>query len=148
MRFFKTTIFTLLTIASITFVACNNDDDSSPTAQVRIGNVVFDNGDDFNGDIDGDFTGDGGSIMRTFDWQNSLNTADYNADITSTSDGMFRLEVFDADGNSVLNRTLSGGGDPDSFSGVTDSGSPGLWSVTITVTSFNGDGSFSLSEGN
>ncbi|MEO0508221.1 MAG: hypothetical protein AAF090_18855 [Bacteroidota bacterium] len=138
-------VFTVVT--STAFVGCSNDDDDT-TAQVRVNGVVFDNGDDFNGDVDGDFTGNGGSTARTFVWLNNLTTADYNADITATTDGTFNMLVLDADGNTVLNRSLDGAVEPDSFSGVTDAGASGVWSVTITVNSFNGDGSFSLSEGN
>lgn len=140
--------FTILTIAAATtFVACSKDDDVM--AQVRVNNnVLFDNGDDFNGDVNGDFTGNGGNVTRTFVWLNNLTTADYNADITATAEGTFNMVVLDADGNTVLNRSLNGAVEPDSFSGVTDAGTSGVWSVTITVSSFNGDGSFSLSEGN
>lgn len=135
-------------VLAMTAVSCSSDD-SQPTVEVTVnGTVLFDNGDDFIGDVDGDFTGNGGSESRTFLWQNSLNTADYNADITATSEGSFRMVVQDADSNVVLDRSLSGASEPDSFSGVTSSGTPGIWSVTITLTSFNGDGSFSLSEGN
>ncbi|PWL38400.1 hypothetical protein DKG77_09020 [Flagellimonas aquimarina] len=138
-------IFTV--VASTAFVGCSNDDDDT-MVQVRVNGVVFDNGDDFNGDVDGDFTGNGGSATRTFVWLNNLTTADYNADITATTDGTFNIVVLDADGTTVLNRSLDGAVEPDSFSGVTDAGTSGVWSVTITVNSFNGDGSFSLSEGN
>lgn len=55
--------------------------------------------------------------------------------------------IRDADENTVLDRSLSGNKEPDSFSGVTSSGTAGTWSVTIILTEFNGDGSFSLSEG-
>ena len=143
-RFF----FTVVTVvASTAFVGCSNDDDDT-MVQVRVNGVVFDNGDDFNGDVDGDFTGNGGSAARTFVWLNNLTTADYNADITATVEGTFNMVVLDADGNTVLNRSLDGATEPDSFSGVTDPGTSGVWSVTITLNSFNGDGSFSLSEGN
>ncbi len=129
-------------------VGCSSDDDSVQSVEVTVnGTVLFDDGDDFVGDVDGDFTGNGGSETRTFFWQNSLNTADYNADITSSSNGLFEMEVRDADGNIVLDKSLRGGMEPDSFSGVTSSGTSGIWSVTITLSSFNGDGSFSLSEG-
>ncbi|MBT8307718.1 MAG: hypothetical protein KJN85_12330 [Maribacter sp.] len=140
--------FTILIVAvTTTFVGCSNDDDDT-MAQVRVnGTVLFDDGDDFNGDVDGDFTGNGGSAARTFIWLNNLTTADYNADITATAEGSFNMMVLDADGNTVLNRSLNGAVEPDSFSGVTDAGTSGVWSVTITVNSFNGDGSFSLSEG-
>tara|TARA_R110001606_G_scaffold260183_1_gene407920 strand:+ start:4937 stop:5287 length:351 start_codon:yes stop_codon:yes gene_type:complete len=115
---------------------------------VRVnGTVLFDDGDDFNGDVDGDFEGNGGSATRTFVWQNNLSRADYNADITATAGGFFNMVVRDADGETVLDRSLNGATEPDSFSGVTSAGTSGIWSVTITLTSFNGDGSFSLSEG-
>ncbi|WP_243735748.1 hypothetical protein [Christiangramia sabulilitoris] len=130
-------------------LGCSSDDDSS-TESIELtvnGTILFDDGDDFFGDVDGDFTGNGGSAERTFLWRNSLNTADYNADITSSTNGLFKMEVKDADGNVVLNKTLRGGVEPDSFSGVTASGTSGIWSVTISLSSFNGDGSFSLSEG-
>lgn len=143
----KITFFTLLVFSVALMIGCS-DDDPTPTATVTVnGTVLFDDGDDFNGDVDGDFTGDGGSATRTFLWQNNLTTADYNADITSTSEGVFKMVVKDADGSIVLDRSLSGAVEPDSFSGVTSRGTSGIWSVTITLTTFNGDGSFSLSEG-
>ncbi|EAQ49960.1 MULTISPECIES: hypothetical protein [Flavobacteriaceae] len=142
--------FMLLTIVATTvFVGCSDDDDSDTMAQVSVdGTVLFDDGDDFNGDVDGDFTGNGGSATRTFLWMNNLTTADYNSDITASAEGTFNMLVLDADGNTVLNRSLDGASEPDSFSGVTDAGASGIWSVTISLSSFNGDGSFSLSEGN
>ena len=139
-------LFTIFNIIALTaFVGCSSDDDTM--AQVRVNGVVFDNGDDFNGDVDGDFTGNGGSASRTFIWLNNLSRADYNADITATAEGTFNMVVLDADGNTVLDRSLDGSVEPDSFSGVTEPGTSGIWSVTITVNAFNGDGSFSLSEG-
>ena len=142
--------FMLLTIVATTvFVGCSDDDDSDTMAQVSVdGTVLFDDGDDFNGDVDGDFTGNGGSATKTFLWMNNLTTADYNSDITASAEGTFNMLVLDADGNTVLNRSLDGASEPDSFSGVTDAGASGIWSVTISLSSFNGDGSFSLSEGN
>ena len=138
-------IFTVM-LATI-FVGCSNEDEEA-MAQVSVnGTVLFDNDDDYNGDISGDFIGDGGSLTRTFVWYNNFNRADYNADITVTAEGTFNMLVLDADGNTVLNRSLRGAVEPDSFSGVTDAGTSGEWSVTISLGSFNGDGSFSLSEG-
>ena len=132
----------------ITITGCSSDDDNQTDVKIRVnGNVLFDNGDDFNGDVDGDFTGTGGSATRTFMWQNNLSRADYNDDITATADGVFNIVVRDADSNIVLDRTLNGATEPDSIDGVTSSGTSGIWSVTITLTNFNGDGSFSLSEG-
>ena len=136
--------------ASLAITGCSSDnDDQDPEVSVTVnGQVLFDDGDDFNGDVDGDFNGNGGSATRTFLWQNSLNTADYNADITATAEGIFGIVVKDADGITVLEKTLNGGTEPDSIDGVTASGSAGIWSVTIALSNFNGDGSFSLSEGN
>lgn len=144
----KFTMLKLLVLSTFFIISCSKDD-PVPTATVTVnGKVLFDNGDDFNGDVDASFTGDGGSTTKTFSWQNNLTTADYNADITATTDGIFRMVVKDADSNTVLDKSLNGAVEPDSFSGVTSSGTSGIWTVTITLTSFSGDGSFSLSEGN
>ena len=139
----------------LTVIACSKDDDAFASVAVngttlRTSPSDFTVGDrsDFNGDIDASFTGNGGSTTRIFSWNNNLSTADYNADITATTEGTFNMVVTDADANIVLNRSLNGAVEPDSFSGVTDAGTSGIWTVTITVESFSGDGSFSLSEGN
>ncbi|NAS13852.1 hypothetical protein [Poritiphilus flavus] len=147
MKSIKFYLIAFTVMASAAFVGCSDDDDDT-MAQVRVNGVVFDNGDDFNGDVDGDFMGTGGNATRTFVWLNNLTTADYNADITASAEGTFTIIVLDANGNIVLNRSLDGASEPDSISGVTESGISGVWSVTITLGSFNGDGSFSLSEGN
>ena len=147
MRLKKIFFVAIVVSAATAFVACSNDDNDT-MVQVRVnGTVLFDDGDDFNGDVDGDFTGNGGNATRTFVWLNNLSRADYNADITATAGGSFNMVVRDADGATVLDRSLNGATEPDSFSGVTSAGTSGIWSVTITLTSFNGDGSFSLSEG-
>jgi hypothetical protein len=56
--------------------------------------------------------------------------------------------VEDSEGSVVLDRSIQGSTEPDSIDGVTSAGASGIWTVTIEVTSFAGDGSFSLSEGN
>lgn len=58
------------------------------------------------------------------------------------------MVVADANGDVVLDASLNGSSEPDSIDGVTNSGEPGTWTVTITINNFNGDGSYSLSEGN
>lgn len=137
----------LLALASAMFLlGCSKDDDNNMIVRVN-GQAVIELGDDYIGDIDGDFIGDGGSISRTFSWSNALSRADYNADITATAAGSFQMIVRDADEMIVLDRSLDGAVEPDSFSGVTSAGSSGIWTVTIILTDFNGDGSFSLSEG-
>lgn len=148
MKYLKTVLGTVVTIMVLLLMVNCDSDDSDVTIEVSVnGVVVFDGGDDFNGDIDGDFIGSGGSGTRTFLWRNNLTRADYNADITATTDGTFNMVVKDADGTVVLDKSLSGNVEPDSIDGVTSSGTSGIWTVTITLTSFKGDGSFSLSEG-
>ena len=61
--------------------------------------------------------------------------------------GSERFVVTDSEGTIVLDRNLIGGTEPDTIGGVTQVGEPGNWAVTITITSFNGDGSYSLSAG-
>jgi hypothetical protein len=133
------TILTAMTLFIGTFTSCSDDD--GPTVNITVNEGP-------SGDIGGDFTGDGGNGSRTINWTNNLATADYNADITATASGTFQIVVADANGTVVLDRSLNGGIEPDSIDGVTDAGEPGNWTVTITLTSFNGDGSYSLSAGN
>jgi hypothetical protein len=137
----------LLLMTIVTFVACNKDDDSFARVTVN-GTLLVGDRSDFNGDIDASFTGNGGSANRSFIWNNNLNTADYNADITTATEGTFRMIVEDSQGTIVLDQTIDGGTDIDTIGGVTSSGVSGIWTVTIQVTDLNGDGSFSLSEGN
>ena len=130
----------------IFFTACSNDDDTFARVTVN-GVVIVEDVSDFNGDIDGSFTGNQGSATLPFNWNNNLTTADYNADITATSEGIFQMIVEDSEGVVVLDRSIRGDREPDSIDGVTAAGAPGLWTVTIILTDFTGDGSFSLSEG-
>lgn len=132
------TILIVLTLLISTVVSCSDDD--GPTVNITVNEGP-------SGDIGGDFTSDGGSGSRTINWVNNLATADYNADITGTASGTFQIIVADAVGTVVLDRTLNGENEPDSFGGVTQPGEPGNWTVTIILTSFNGDGSYSLSAG-
>ncbi|MGC6430082.1 MAG: hypothetical protein ACON5F_03475 [Jejuia sp.] len=131
-------LFLLLPVFCLTIVSCSSDDDLSAIITVNEGPT---------NDIGGDFMGNGGDGSRTISWTNSLSTADYNADITATSSGVFQIVVADANGAVVLDKSLNGNTEPDSIDGVTSAGEPGLWTVTITLTSFKGDGSYSLSAG-
>ncbi|WP_047417610.1 hypothetical protein [Cellulophaga sp. Hel_I_12] len=137
----------IVLMAIISVVSCSKDDDTYVDVTVN-GTLLVGDRSDFNGDIDASFKGNGGSASRTFSWNNRLNTADYNADITSNTEGSFQIIVKDSEGVTVLDRTIDGGTEPDTIGGLTSSGSSGIWTVTIQVTNFNGDGSFSLSEGN
>ena len=132
---FRLSILAIVLMA--TFTACKDDE---PTANVRIESV--------GSDLGGDVTGDGGSTTQSFQWNNSLSTAEYNMDITAGRGGSFQLQLIDADGNTVLDRTLVKGQGDDSRSGVSTAGTAGSWTVIVTLTNFSGDGSFSLSPGN
>ena len=138
----------------VLFMACSKDDDTFARVTVNGTLLTADTSDftvgdrsDFNGDIDASFTGNGGTATRVFTWNNNLSTADYNADITASTQGSFQMIVEDSEGMVVLDRMILGGAEPDTIGGVTQSGAPGIWTVTIRVTDFKGDGSFSMSEG-
>ncbi|TXC78817.1 hypothetical protein [Luteibaculum oceani] len=99
------------------------------------------------GGDDGDVTGRGGNATATHTWNNSLNQAELNMDITSSKGGTYTIVVLDADNNEVLNETLTAGVGDDSLTQCSAAGVPGEWKVTITLSKFNGDGSFTLSAG-
>ncbi len=105
----------------------------------------------FSGNVDvtstgsdpaGDFTGEGDTGTYSFVWDNSSDKAELNYDITTNS-GSVTFVLKDAKGDEVLNQTRSAGGD-DTFSGESSEGKAGKWLVEITLTDFNGDGSYSL----
>jgi hypothetical protein len=131
----------LLTFIFTAFVACSKDD--GPTITASVNNITMSNA-NFNGDV----TGNGGSATETFIWNNAEATADYNMDITSAATGSFRFVMKDANGATVLDQTLQGDVEPDTFSGVTNAGTAGDWTITLTLTNFIGDGSYSASAGN
>lgn len=114
------------------------DDDGTctyPTVTVKAG-----------GD-DGDVVGAGGNKTSTHTWTNNNSKAELNMDLTSSKGGTFQIVVTDADGTEVLNETLTAGVGDDSLSKCSATGTPGTWTVKITLTKFNGDGSFTLSQG-
>ena len=130
-------LITLMLIAGSLFItACGEEE---LTAMVSINET--------GSDIGGDVTGDGGSTTKSYQWNNSLATIDYNMDVTAAEGGSFNLSVTDAEGASVLNQTLTVGQGDDSKSGVSSSGASGEWTITVTLTNFSGDGSFSISPG-
>lgn len=105
----------------------------------------------FSGNVDvtstdsdpaGDFTGEGDTGTYSFVWDNSSNKAELNYDITTNS-GSVTFVLKDAKGDEVLNQTRTAGGD-DTFSGESSEGKAGKWLVEITLTDFDGDGSYSL----
>lgn len=142
MRTLKTTTrnFLLLSLFAILSFSCSDDDNNT----VAVINITTNTA----GDMGGDFTGNGGSTTRTATFVNASTTADVNFDITGATGGTFRLVIQDNLGVTVLNETLTGGVEPDTFSGVTTAGEAGDWTVTMTLANFAGDGSYSISQGN
>jgi hypothetical protein len=109
----------------------------------------------FTGDIDvtskgedpaGDYTGDGDFGTYSFAWDNFNKKASANFDLTTNS-GSVQMIINDAKGNEVLNETRSAGGN-DTYYGVSEKGKNGSWLVTLILTNFNGDGSYSIHPGN
>ena len=99
------------------------------------------------GGDDADVTGNGGSTTATHEWTNNQSRAELNMDLTAAAGGSFQIVVQDADGVEVLNETLTVGVGDDSKTKCSDSGAPGTWTVAVTLTDFDGDGSFTLSQG-
>lgn len=135
-------LFMIMMIAAVAFLSSCEDDAPAPVANVTYTPAAV------AGNVDGDVVGNGGSTSKTYTWQNALDKAEYNMDITAVNGGSFQLLIKDANGQLVLDKTLVAGGIEDSKSGSTSTGTPGEWTVTVVLTNFNGDGSFSLSQGN
>ncbi|MEQ8882675.1 MAG: hypothetical protein RLQ12_23750 [Cyclobacteriaceae bacterium] len=135
---FKFLPLIIMLLASVALLTTGCKDE--PMASVSINET--------GSDVGGDVTGDGGSTTRSYKWNNPLTTVDYNMDITAAKGGSFNLSITDAGGTSVLNQTLTVGQGDDSKSGVSAAGTSGEWTITVTLTDFNGDGSFSISPGN
>ena len=132
----------VLVIAAAVFlmIGCNKVKDGKVITDTYSGNV---NVTSTGSDPGGDFTGNGDDGVYAFGWENNKSKAEVNFDIT-TPTGSLNFVLEDADKNEVLNKTRSAGGD-DSFSGVSSAGTTGVWTITLTFTDFNGDGSYSLS---
>ncbi len=147
-RLFRQPLFTFLLVLLSLNIGCSSDDnDLSQSLKAEIHNTVLtEDGNGVYGSLTGNFTGNGGSSEKIFSWENSFDTANFNAEITTPGDGIFTMVVKDADGNIVLDKTLSANNESDSFSGETANGTPGIWTVTLNLSSFEGDGYFALSE--
>ncbi|MBL4862820.1 MAG: hypothetical protein JKY09_07385 [Crocinitomicaceae bacterium] len=94
-----------------------------------------------------DFIGNGDSGEYSFAWENKSKTASLNFDIT-TPTGSAQMILHDKKGNEVLNQTLTAGSGTDTYAGISEEGKPGIWKVTLILTNFDGDGSYSVHPGN
>ncbi|GAB3538392.1 hypothetical protein GCM10027443_33220 [Pontibacter brevis] len=134
-----TKVLMVFILAAAGFLSSCEKEEETHMANVEFTSVT-------TGDVDGDVTGNGGSSSKTYTWQNTSSKAEYNMDITATKGGSFQLLMKDANGQLVLDKTLVAGDSEDSKSGMTSTGAPGAWTVTVILTNFNGDGSFSISK--
>lgn len=101
---------------------------------------------EFQSNNDGDFTGNGGDAKDSREWDNNFQQAEYNMDITSDPKGSVTLTIEDANGETVIQRTIQASDPNDSVSGITKKGKTGTWTITVEVKDFDGDGSFSVSQ--
>lgn len=124
----------------IVLASCSEDDEPIATIKVNPVNTTTNS-------VDGDVTGNGGSASKTFTWENSRPTAEYNMDMTVSAGGSLQMIIKDDAGTVVLDYTLVKGQTPDSKSGVTASGVSGSWTIEIHAKNFNGNGSYDLSQG-
>ncbi len=132
----------LVTFSLFGFVSCDKYDDREVIENTFTGNVDVTSGAQ---DPAGDFTGTNASGTFSFAWINPQSKASANFDLTSSS-GSVQMIIEDDKGKVVLNQTRSAGG-VDTYAGVSDEGTSGLWIVKIIITDLNGDGSYSLHPG-
>ncbi len=91
----------------------------------------------------GDISGFGGTASKTVTFTNDNSTVGWDMAIDASS-GSFQLAVKDADGTTVIDKILTAGSGDQDASGTSSSGTSGTWTVTISLTSFNGTGDYSL----
>ncbi|WP_157831436.1 hypothetical protein [Confluentibacter flavum] len=91
----------------------------------------------------GDVRGNGGTTTKTWSFENSNTTAGWDMSIDAQS-GSFQFVIKDAAGTTVLDRTLTAGQNAQDASGTSSAGTAGTWTVTATLTNFNGSGDYSF----
>ncbi|MDX1651404.1 MAG: hypothetical protein R3277_02855 [Brumimicrobium sp.] len=91
----------------------------------------------------GDVVGGGGTASQstTFTQNNSTLGWDMAQD---ASTGSFNLTVKDANGSVVINKTLTAGSGAQDAAGTSAAGTPGTWTLTVTLTDFVGKGDYSI----
>lgn len=138
-------LFSVLLCASIV-TSCgkyNKYDDGEVIENTYSGNVSVTSS---GSDPAADFEGSGNSGTYSFAWKNSAKSASLNFDITSPT-GYVQIILNDKKGKEMLNQILYGGSSVDTYAGVSESGKKGTWKVTVILSNFSGDGSYSLHPG-
>ncbi len=145
---FKNGIIGLCIVGFFAFNSCKKEYEEFDNGEV-VENTYSGTVDVTSGGADpaGDFEGDDDSGIYSFAWNNSQSQASLDFDVTTSQGGSVQIILNDAKGDEVLNKTRPENGS-DSFSGVSEDGKKGTWLVTIILTNFDGDGSYSISPGN
>lgn len=135
----KTTLITkfsgmlIILTLFILSAACDKDDDLTATINVTSVNKSS-----------GDVNGNGGTATKTWTFTNSNSRAGWDMTINDATSGSFNLILKDDAGTVMLNKTLNAGSGAKSADGTTEEGVPGEWTVTVTLTNFNGTGDYSF----
>ena len=148
MKNFKTYTFSVLLTLAILNSACGPDNNSgcnnlNVIQNTYTGDIFVNSG---GQDPSADFEGNNDSGIYSFEWCNPKGRASLDFDITTTVGGSVNIVLRDHEGIVVLNKTRPSGGE-DSFSGVSDKGMRGTWTVEVTLMNVNGDGSWSMHPG-
>lgn len=96
-----------------------------------------------SGSTSGDISGSGGTASKSATFTNNSSTVGWDMAIDA-SNGSFQLVIQDADGTSVVDKTLTAGSGAQDADGTSSQGTSGAWTATITLTSFNGTGDYSM----
>lgn len=123
----------LMLVLSLSFVACDSDDDLTATINVNSVN-----------NRSGDVRGNGGTATKTWTFTNTNSTAGWDMTINDSTSGSFNLTLMDDEGTVVLDQTLRAGSGTSSADGTTVEGVPGNWTATATLNDFDGTGDYSF----
>jgi hypothetical protein len=91
----------------------------------------------------GDVTGTGGTTTSTATFTQNSSNLDWDMSQSATA-GSFTLTILDADGTSILTKTLSAGSGAQDASGTSSQGVTGTWTANVTLTDFSGSGDYSF----
>ncbi|MBL4653035.1 MAG: hypothetical protein JKY53_09275 [Flavobacteriales bacterium] len=91
----------------------------------------------------GDISGGGGTASGTQTFTQNSSTLGWDMDINAST-GSFNLTVKDADGTTVINKTLTTGVGAQDAAGTSSAGTTGTWTATVTLTDLTGTGDYSF----
>lgn len=122
----------ILGVLAYTFTSCSREGDLTATINTNEPN-----------NISGDVSGNGGSVTKTWTFENTNVRAGWDMSIDASA-GSFRLVLEDVEGTSVVDQTLTAGSGPQSADGTSEDGVAGTWTATLTLTGLKGSGDYSF----